>query len=121
MVSLAGQVLSLILVAGGPPTVSTLRELGPALTACFHAPDGSSGSQVTVRFSLDARGAVIGKPRITFATLVGSAAAKAAFVSTSLAALDRCTPVHVTPGLGAAIAGRPLSVRFIGGGPSQAI
>ena len=76
---------------------------------------------MTIRFSLDAKGAVIGKPMITFATLVGSPEDKRAFLAAALSALTQCTPVHVTPGLGGAIAGRPLSVRFVGGGPGQAI
>ncbi len=116
-------IIGMTLVAGGgaPSSVATLRELGPALTACFRAPSGSAGSQVTVRFSLDAKGVVIGKPRITFSILVGRPEDKQAFVAAALGALASCTPVHVTPGLGAAIAGRPLSVRFVGGGASQAI
>ena len=111
-----------LLAASSPPaSVATLDQLGPALTACFTPPDGSAGSAVTVRFSLDRRGAVIGRPAVTYARLVGKPAQKRAFVAAALDALARCTPVPVTPGLGGAIAGRPLSVRFVGGGPTQAI
>ena len=114
--------LSLSMVAAdGGDGIATLRELGPALTRCFQAPSGSAGSQITVRFSLDRNGAVLGQPRVTFSVLVGTAEQKQAFVAAALDALDHCTPVHVTPGLGSAIAGRPLSIRFVGGGPAQAI
>ena len=124
MAATTGLVLgSLVLAATAAPprSVATLRDLGPALTACFQAPDHSAGSQVTVRFSLDVHGAVIGTPRITFSKLVGTSDDHRIFIAAALGALERCTPVPVTPGLGAAIAGRPLSVRFVGGGPSQAI
>lgn len=114
--------LALILIAGGPPQqVATLRELGPALTACFRAPEHSAGSQITVRFSLDRSGAVLGRPQVTYSKLVGTLEQKRAFVEAALDSLRRCTPVHLTPGLGGALAGRPLSVRFIGGGPALSI
>ena len=121
MTGLALTSLVLAATATTPRSVATLRDLGPALKACFQAPDHSAGSEVTVRFSLDARGAVIGTPRITFSRLVGTSNDRRIFVAAALGALERCTPVPVTPGLGAAIAGRLLSVRFVGGGPSQAI
>jgi hypothetical protein len=113
----------MILVAGSPPAapVATLRDLGPALTACFRAPDHSAGSQVTVRFSLTREGTLLGRPAITFSKLVGNPEDQRAFVAAALGGLAACTPVRLTPGLGGAIAGRPLSVRFIGGGPARAI
>ena len=111
------------LAAGRAPTapVATLRDLGPALTACFHAPAGSAGSRVTVRFSLTRQGTVFGEPRITFSKLTGSPDDRKAFVATALAALAACTPVALTPGLGGALAGRPISVTFVGGGRTEAI
>ena len=110
-------------VAGTAPgaPVSTLRDLGPALTACFHAPEGSAGSEITVLFSLTRQGAVLGKPRITYSRLVGRPEDKKAFVEAALGSLAACTPVSMTPGLGGAIAGRPFSVRFLGGGRTQGI
>ena len=113
---------AILLVAGGTPgPVATLDELGPALTACFQAPERSAGSAITVRFSLTREGAVLGKPRITYSKLIGSPDDQTAFVVAALGALIRCTPVDVTPALGRAIAGRPLSVRFIGGGSVRPI
>lgn len=96
------------------PLVATLRDLGPALTACWRAPAGSTGSEITVAFSLDRSGALIGKPRITYSKLGGVAADKRDFVAAALSALSACLPLNVSPGLGGAIAGRPLTVRFVG-------
>lgn len=101
--------------------IGTLKELGPALSACWHAPASSIGSHLTIVFSLDRSGAVIGTPRISFAKLTGDAAAKKTFVAAVLGALASCTPVAITPGLGGAIAGRPMSIRFIGGSSGTAL
>ena len=110
----------LVIALKEPAPIATLHQLGPALTACFHAPARSAGSELTVRFSLTKDGAVLGTPKITFSRLVGGHQDQQAFVAAALKALDDCTPVAVTPGLGGAIAGRPLSVRFVGSG-GQAI
>ncbi|UDL94189.1 hypothetical protein LGH83_16905 [Lichenihabitans sp. PAMC28606] len=107
--------------AGATPPVATLRDLGPALTHCFKAPDRSTGSEVTVLLSLTRDGAVLGKPRITFSKLVGEPEDKRAFVAAVLGSLSACTPVALLPSFGGAIAGRPLTLRFIGGGPAKAI
>lgn len=110
------------LLGSRPATpIATLRELGPALTACFRAPVRSAGSEITVVLSLTRQGSVFGKPKITYAKLVGQPEDRRAFVEAALGALAACTPVPLTPGLGGAVAGRPLSIRFVGGGPAQEI
>lgn len=90
----------------------TVRELWPALTRCWRAPPGTVGSEITVALSLKRNGELLGRPQITYSRLTGDAAAQRAFVASVLASLARCTPVAVTDGLGGAIAGRRLSVRF---------
>ena len=93
-------------------TVQTLRELGPALTACWRAPPGSEGSEVTVRFSLKRDGSLLGQPRITYSKLTGDAERQRAFVAAALGALAECLPVRISEDLGGTIAGRPLTIRF---------
>ncbi len=102
-------------------TVDTLDALGQALSACFRAPEGSTGAQVTVQVTLKADGTVLGRPRVTFAHLVGSPENKRAFLEAALGSLKVCTPVPVSRGLGGAIAGRPFTIRFVGGPPPQPI
>ena len=114
MSSLVGLLAFVVTSAAGDP-INTLKDLGPALGSCWHAPEGSTGQQVTIIFSLNRSGAVMGKPRITYMKLVGDNETQQAFVAAALGALEACTPVAVTPGLGGAIAGRPLSIHFIGG------
>ena len=116
----AWQVLATVLVAQASP-VSTIRDLTQALSSCFRAPEGTAGSQLTVRFSLTREGAIQGKPAVTFSKLLGSPADQRAFVAAVLGGLAACTPVPLSPGLGNAIAGRPLSLRFRAGGRETAV
>ena len=113
-------ILTAMLVAQSAPAAN-FHELGQALYRCFHPPEHSAGSQMTVRFSLTRDGAVFGKPAVTFSKLVGAPADQEAFVQAALGAVAACTPVTLTPGFGAALAGRPITLRFVGGGAGTAI
>ena len=119
--TLAPWALATSLSAAPAHSVDTLQALWPALSACWHAPIGSTGAQITVAFALDRSGALLGTPRITYSKLVGDPEARRDFVAAALGALSACLPVAVSPGLGGAIAGRPLSIRFIGGPAGTAL
>ncbi len=100
--------------------VDTLKALYPALAACWRVPEGLARferTEITARFALRRDGSVIGTPRITFATEGGDGRARALLAEAAVAAIRRCTPARVTPALGAAIAGRPIALRFIHLGP----
>jgi hypothetical protein len=103
--------------AAWPPSLrqraNTLQELFSQLDHCFAAPKGATGSEVTVVFSLRRDGSLLGKPRISFAKLSGPATDQRAFAEGIASAFDMCLPALITDGLGGAIAGRPLSVRFV--------
>ena len=104
-------------LAGGPARPSaTFAELRQALTHCFAAPPRAAGSLVTVRFSLKRDGTVFGRPRVTFLKLMGRPEDRAAFEKAVAESLNACTPVSLAPGLGAVIAGQPLTVLFPGDG-----
>jgi hypothetical protein len=91
---------------------NTLRELFPQLTRCWRAPPGSEGSTVTVGITLKRDGTMLGRPTITYSKLTGDADTQKRFVAAALAALAACTPVAITDGLGGAIAGRRIFIRF---------
>jgi hypothetical protein len=92
---------------------STLVELQRQFLGCIEAhPVGPAGSVVTFAYMLKRDGSVFGKPRITFYHLEGEAEAKRQFLEEAERALDACTPLKVTPALGAAIAGRMFWVRI---------
>jgi len=96
---------------------NTLAALYPALAACWSLPHLAGGIQgpdveVTARLSLRRDGSLIGPPRITYAAGVAGSE-RQVLTRATLAALARCTPARITPGLGRAIAGRPVALRFV--------
>src|SRR5271166_2275737 len=98
-----------------PAPADTLHELFAQLDECLTSRSvrGAAGSELTVVFSLRRDGSLLGKPRITFAQLSGSPAAQRAFAQGIASAFEHCLPARITDGLGGAIAGRPLSMRFV--------
>ena len=112
----------------GPPTLAqvapkpadSLHDFWRDLTLCFGPTRLSSGSALTVRFALKRDGSLFGEPRIAYAKLPDDEAARKGDLATIRAALDHCVPVKITEGLGGAIAGRPIVIRFVGGKPEQA-
>nr|USU34407.1 hypothetical protein NG677_15485 [Methylobacterium sp. OTU13CASTA1] len=106
--------------APGGKRLDTLKDLYPALAACWIVPEGLARferTEITARFALRRDGSVIGTPRVTFATEAGDGRARALLAEAAVSAIRRCTPARVTAALGAAIAGRPIALRFIHHGP----
>jgi hypothetical protein len=116
-----GQGLRLTVQQGGgarapDQPVNTLRELFAALRACWEPPplkEGLRGMQMSVRFSLKRTGEVVAPPRVTYTSADADAETRRIYGQAIDAALERCTPMPLSPGLGAAIAGQPLAIRFI--------
>jgi hypothetical protein len=92
---------------------NTLRELFADLNRCIATPKGNIGSELTIVFSLRRDGALLGKPKITFAKLPGDTSDERRFVEALASSFNKCLPIAITDGLGGAIAGRPLSMRFV--------
>ncbi len=95
----------------------TLAALYPRLAACWRPPADLEAAAITARFALRRDGSLQGTPRITF-TRVPSRR-RDALVAETLASLARCTPARLTAGLGGAVAGRPIALRFVYPGPNQ--
>jgi hypothetical protein len=96
--------------------LNTIQELFAALRACWDPPpmdEGKPGTQITIRFSLNRAGGIIGEPRYTYSTPALAPEVKSAYQRNIMATLRRCTPFPLSAGLGGAIAGRPISARFI--------
>jgi hypothetical protein len=96
--------------------LDTIQALFGALRACWTPPpmeQSRPGTQITIRFSLNRAGEIIGEPRYTYATPSLSSEVKSAYQDAIAAALRRCAPFRLSGGLGGAIAGRPISTRFI--------
>jgi hypothetical protein len=95
--------------------LNTLRELFAALRACWVPPakeEARPGMQVSVRFSFKRNGEIIGKPRETYVSPDAPVEARKIYCEAVAAALARCTPMPFTKGLGGALAGRPIAIRF---------
>ena len=89
---------------------SMFDELNRCLVSVRLAP----GTDVTVQFSLNRRGGLIGKPRITHAHWEGDDRDRRAAAVSIADGFDRCLPVAISDSLGGAIAGRLIAYRMRG-------
>lgn len=101
----------------GTETVDRLDEIAPAIQRCWNPPPlpgDLTGAMVSLRFSLRRDGSLFGQPRVTWETKRGDAAFQQRFSDSAVAAIHSCTPMRLSAGLGASIAGRPFTIRFHG-------
>jgi hypothetical protein len=69
--------------------------------------------QMSVRLSFKRSGQMFGTPRVTYTSPDAPPAARDVYHEAILTALERCTPLPFTAGLGGAIAGRPIAIRYV--------
>jgi hypothetical protein len=96
--------------------LDTIGDLFAALRSCWSPPPADSareGMQISVRFSFKRSGEMIGAPRMTFATEGVPADVRATYLKAINASLDSCVPLKFTGGLGGALAGRPIAIRYV--------
>jgi hypothetical protein len=96
--------------------LDTIGDLFAALRSCWSPPPGEAsreGMQMSVRFSFKKSGDMIGAPRLTFATAGISAEIRAAYLKAINDSLGACLPLKFTGGLGGALAGRPIAIRYV--------
>ena len=96
--------------------LDTLRAMFDALRTCWIPPgkdEARPGMQMSVRFAFKRSGDIIATPRVTYVSQGASAETREAYLHAITAALERCTPLHFTDGLGNAVAGRPIAIRFV--------
>jgi hypothetical protein len=87
-----------------------------ALRACWVPPpkdEARHGMQYTVRFAFKRDGEILAPPRVTYASHDAPADVRGVYRDAVNAALARCTPLHFTDGMGGAVAGRPIAIRFV--------
>lgn len=98
--------------------LNTLGDLMAKLRSCWAPPEkdkARAGMQISVRFSFNRNGKIIGPPQMTYSTPGVPAETRAAYLDAINASLENCLPLKFTTGLGGAIAGRPIMVRYIDG------
>jgi hypothetical protein len=96
--------------------LDTIGDLFAALRACWSPPPPDAareGMQMSVRFSFKKSGEMIAPPRLTFATSGVSADTRDAYLKAINASLNACIPLKFTDGLGGALAGRPVAIRYV--------
>src|SRR4030088_1066335 len=96
--------------------LDTIGDLFAALRSCWSPPPADAahkGMQMSVRFSFKRTGEIIAAPRLTFATAGVSADTRATYLKAINASLDACEPLKFTSGLGGALAGRPIAIRYV--------
>src|SRR5450631_2477564 len=96
--------------------LDSIGDLFAALRSCWSPPPADTareGMQMSVRFSFKRTGEIIAAPRLTFATQGVSADTRATYLKAINASLDGCVPMKFTGGLGGALAGRPIAIRYV--------
>ena len=69
--------------------------------------------QMAVRFAFKRTGEIIGEPRVTYTTPGVDDDTRKHYRDAIDRALDRCTPMPFSAGMGGAIAGRPIAIRYV--------
>ena len=94
--------------------VDTLKQIFARIYSCWKPPPPSQANpiDITVVVSFNREGAILGHPRITFESEQASDNDRLKYRIAVMEALQRCTPMPFTEGLGGAVAGRPLAVPF---------
>jgi hypothetical protein len=96
--------------------LDTIGDLFAALRACWSPPPPDAareGMQMSVRFSFKKSGEMIGPPRLTYATAGVPADTRDTYLKAINASLNACIPLKFTDGLGEAVAGRPIAIRYV--------
>jgi len=96
--------------------LNTIGDLFAALRSCWSPPPADvarEGMQMSVLFSFNKSGAMIAPPRMTFATQGAPADIRNTYLKAINASLGGCEPFKFTAGLGDAIAGRPIMIRYV--------
>jgi hypothetical protein len=100
--------------------LATLRDMFDALRACWVPPpkeEARAGMQMSVRFAFKRSGEIIATPRVTYTSPDAPPQAREIYHDAITAALARCTPLPFSAGLGGAVAGRPIAIRFVDNRP----
>lgn len=96
--------------------LASIRDMFAALRACWVPPpkdEARHGMEYTIRFAFKRDGEIVAPPRVTYASHDAPADVRDIYRDAVNAALKRCTPLHFSDGMGGAVAGRPIAIRFV--------
>jgi hypothetical protein len=101
--------------------LTTMDEVGAAIMSCWKPPAGVEKSAVTLSFSLRSDGSLVGPPQPTSINVAGDEKVRQQFVAAAMDAVDRCTPVELSPALAQGIGGNPFSMDFASSDKAQTL
>ncbi len=96
--------------------VGSIADLFATLRACWVPPpmeEASLGMEMSVRFAFKRTGEIIATPRVTYTTPDTPRDVRDRYHTAITEALERCTPMPFTRGMGNAVAGRPIAIRYV--------
>ena len=96
--------------------LDSIGDLFAELRSCWSPPPANvahEGMQMSVRFSFKRSGEIIAAPRVTYTTPGVPAETRAAYLKAIGSSIEACIPLKFTGGLGGAIAGRPIAIRYV--------
>ncbi|MCW2285182.1 hypothetical protein M2323_003078 [Rhodoblastus acidophilus] len=101
-------------VARSNAVIGRPRQAVDQLAACWSPPLPPKGEtvEITIRFSFNDRGGVVGAPRTTYVKAAG--ATRDAVRASILDAIKTCSPLNFSKSMAASAPGYPITVRFIG-------
>jgi len=105
--------------SSGEQTDHDLDSIGAmyaAFRACWEPPpkdEARHGTEYTIRFAFKRDGEIVAPPRVTYSSHDAPADVRDVYRDAVDAALRRCMPLHFTEGMGGAVAGRPIAIRFV--------
>jgi len=109
----AAALLACAVPAAAEP-LDSIKDVIERLQQCWRPPPPSQARalDITVIVSFNRAGAILGRPRVTYETAEASDNERLAYRIAAMEALQRCTPLPFSEGLGGAVAGRPFAIRF---------
>lgn len=98
-----------------PEQVDNIKQAFARLRTCWKPPPASRANpdvEITVIVSFRRDGTILGHPKITYESEHATDNDRLEYRIAVMEALQRCTPMPFTEGMGGAIAGRPFAIRF---------
>jgi hypothetical protein len=104
-----------------PERVDNIKEAFARLRTCWKPPPASRANpdvEITAIVTFKRDGSIFGRPKITYESENATDNDRLEYRIAVMEALQRCTPMPFTEGMGGAIAGRPFAIRFQNRRPS---
>jgi hypothetical protein len=113
---LAALLLSSLATANAEPgQVDNIKEAFARLRTCWKPPPASQANpdvEITAIVTFRRDGSIFGRPKITYESENATDNDRLLYRVAVMEALQRCTPMPFTQGMGGAVAGRPFAIRF---------